>query len=48
MEAKPDDGEVDYARAKRGGELAAIAAFGDRALLVRAGLILGPWETPDA
>ena len=34
----------DYARAKRGGELAAIAAFGDRALLVRAGLILGPGE----
>ncbi|MFC8076784.1 NAD-dependent epimerase/dehydratase family protein [Streptomyces sp. NPDC057307] len=34
----------DYARDKRGGELAAEAAFGDRALLVRAGLILGPWE----
>lgn len=37
------DGE-DYAAAKRGGELAAVAAFGDRALLARAGLILGPYE----
>jgi nucleoside-diphosphate-sugar epimerase len=37
------DGE-DYAAAKRGGELAAAAAFGDRALLARAGLILGPYE----
>ncbi len=34
----------DYAAAKRGGELAAIEAFGDRALLARAGLILGPYE----
>ncbi|MEV0371455.1 NAD-dependent epimerase/dehydratase family protein [Streptomyces sp. NPDC050636] len=34
----------DYAQAKRGGELAAIGAFGDRALLVRAGLIIGPYE----
>ncbi|MEV0280845.1 NAD-dependent epimerase/dehydratase family protein [Streptomyces sp. NPDC050610] len=40
----PDDGDVEYPEAKRGGELAALAAFGDRALLVRAGLILGPWE----
>ncbi|MFJ9411703.1 NAD-dependent epimerase/dehydratase family protein [Streptomyces sp. NPDC101393] len=41
----PDDGDADdYARAKRGGELAAVDAFGDRALLVRAGLILGPYE----
>jgi 2'-hydroxyisoflavone reductase len=38
-----EDGQ-DYAAAKRGGELAAVAAFGDRALLVRAGLILGPYE----
>ncbi len=37
------DGE-DYAAAKRGGELAAVAAFGDRALVARAGLILGPYE----
>ncbi|UZJ30182.1 NAD-dependent epimerase/dehydratase family protein [Streptomyces endophytica] len=34
----------DYAAAKRGGELAALDAFGERALLVRAGLILGPYE----
>ncbi|MGK9149080.1 reductase [Plantibacter flavus] len=34
----------DYARAKRGGELAAIEGFGDRAVLARAGLILGPHE----
>lgn len=42
--AAADAGRLDYARDKRGGELAAEAAFGDRALLVRAGLILGPWE----
>ena len=35
---------ADYAAAKRGGELAAVAAFGDRALLARAGLVLGPYE----
>jgi 2'-hydroxyisoflavone reductase len=39
-----DSGSADYAAAKRGGELAAIDAFGDRALLARAGLILGPYE----
>ncbi|WP_406016475.1 reductase [Streptomyces sp. NBC_00984] len=43
--ASPDaGGDVSYALAKRGGELAALDAFGDRALLARAGLILGPWE----
>ena len=36
--------EVKYGPAERGGELAAEAAFGDRTLLVRAGLILGPHE----
>jgi nucleoside-diphosphate-sugar epimerase len=36
--------DTDYARCKRGGELAAIDAFGARALLARAGLILGPYE----
>ncbi len=36
--------EKDYAASKRGGELAAVAAFGDRALLARAGLVLGPYE----
>ncbi len=44
VEASPDDGEVGYAEDKRGGELAAIGAFGDRALLVRAGLVIGPYE----
>lgn len=39
-----DDSREDYAAAKRGGELAAIAGFGDRVLLARAGLILGPYE----
>jgi 2'-hydroxyisoflavone reductase len=37
------DGD-DYAAAKRGGELAAAEAFGDQALIARAGLILGPYE----
>ncbi|MEU9113311.1 NAD-dependent epimerase/dehydratase family protein [Streptomyces sp. NPDC048483] len=41
----PDAPDADtYATDKRGGELAALDAFGDRALLVRAGLILGPYE----
>ncbi|MEU3872364.1 MULTISPECIES: NAD-dependent epimerase/dehydratase family protein [Streptomyces] len=44
VDGSPDAGEVDYAQAKRGGELAAAQYFGDRALLVRAGLILGPYE----
>lgn len=39
-----DDDDEDYAAAKRGGELAALREFGDRALLARAGLILGPYE----
>jgi 2'-hydroxyisoflavone reductase len=44
VDGSPDAGEVEYPQAKRGGELAASAAFGERALLVRAGLILGPRE----
>jgi nucleoside-diphosphate-sugar epimerase len=45
VESSADAGpEVDYAQAKRGAELAALEAFGDRALLARAGLILGPYE----
>lgn len=36
--------EDDYAAAKRGGELAVLESFPDRALLARAGLILGPHE----
>nr|SBO91772.1 putative reductase [Nonomuraea gerenzanensis] len=42
--ASAGDGEADYARNKAGGELGAVAAFGDRALLARAGLIIGPHE----
>jgi nucleoside-diphosphate-sugar epimerase len=43
--ARADADSTDYARDKRGGELAATAEFGpDRAVLVRAGLILGPYE----
>ncbi|MFE7561930.1 NAD-dependent epimerase/dehydratase family protein [Kitasatospora sp. NPDC057500] len=44
VDGSPDDGEVPYAESKRGGELAALDAFGDRALLIRAGLIVGPYE----
>jgi nucleoside-diphosphate-sugar epimerase len=36
--------DADYPAAKRGGELAVLESFGDRALLARAGLILGPYE----
>jgi 2'-hydroxyisoflavone reductase len=42
--AAADTGFDDYARAKRGGELGALAGFGDRALLLRAGLVIGPRE----
>lgn len=45
VEGSADAGEVPYPQAKRGGELAVLDAFGeDRSLLVRAGLIIGPWE----
>ncbi|GAA1949793.1 NAD-dependent epimerase/dehydratase family protein [Kitasatospora viridis] len=42
-----DPGSTDatpYGAAKRGGELAAQEVFGERALLARAGLVLGPHE----
>ncbi|MFD0314508.1 SDR family oxidoreductase [Streptomyces flavalbus] len=43
--ASADADATAYARDKRGGELAALDAFGaDRSLLVRCGLILGPYE----
>ncbi|MEG3626348.1 SDR family oxidoreductase [Streptomyces poriticola] len=43
--ASPDAGQRDYARDKRGAELAVLDAFGaDASVLVRAGLILGPYE----
>ncbi|MFF8605032.1 NAD-dependent epimerase/dehydratase family protein [Streptomyces sp. NPDC015346] len=45
VEGDPNAGEVPYAEAKRGGELAAVGAFGpERTLFVRAGLIIGPYE----
>ncbi|RII17098.1 NAD dependent epimerase/dehydratase family protein [Streptomyces sp. YIM 130001] len=41
----PDAEQTDYAADKRGGELAALEAFGeDHSLFARAGLILGPYE----
>ncbi|MBN0047359.1 NAD-dependent epimerase/dehydratase family protein [Streptomyces actuosus] len=43
--ASADAEQTDYARDKRGGELAALGVFGpDRCVLARAGLILGPYE----
>ncbi|MGC4889050.1 NAD-dependent epimerase/dehydratase family protein [Micromonospora sp. DT227] len=42
--AEPDADDGDYPRNKAGGERAAVEVFGERALLVRAGLILGPGE----
>ncbi|MCY0936516.1 NAD-dependent epimerase/dehydratase family protein [Streptomyces sp. H34-S4] len=44
VEGSPDAACVSYAEDKRGSEIAAVEAFGDRALLVRAGLIIGPYE----
>ncbi|MFE0060151.1 NAD-dependent epimerase/dehydratase family protein [Streptomyces sp. NPDC059003] len=45
VDGDADADAVAYAEDKRGGELAAAGAFGDgRTLLVRAGLILGPYE----
>jgi nucleoside-diphosphate-sugar epimerase len=44
VEASADAPQTDYAADKRGAELGAIAAFGDRAVLLRPGLIIGPHE----
>jgi nucleoside-diphosphate-sugar epimerase len=45
VDADPCSGDgSDYARAKRGAELAVVDAFGDHTLVARAGLILGPYE----
>jgi len=41
-DAGPDDG--DYGTLKAGCERATVQHFGDRALLVRSGLLLGPYE----
>lgn len=38
----PDAGDVDYGPGKAGCERAVTAAYGERALLVRAGLLVGP------
>lgn len=40
----PEEDDGDYAGRKAGGERAVEEAFGGRGLLVRPGLILGPWE----
>ena len=44
VEASPDAENGDYSELKRGAELAVTQAFGDRALVARAGTILGPHE----
>nr|WP_261566764.1 NAD-dependent epimerase/dehydratase family protein [Frankia gtarii] len=44
VEAAPDDDPDDYAWSKRAAETAVLAVFGHRALLVRAGLLIGPHE----
>ncbi|WP_026876152.1 NAD-dependent epimerase/dehydratase family protein [Jiangella gansuensis] len=44
LASSPDAEDGDYGQMKAGGELAAQAAFGDRALIARAGLVLGPHE----
>jgi len=44
VDADPGAAATDYAADKRGGEIAVEQAFGDRALLARCGLILGPRE----
>jgi nucleoside-diphosphate-sugar epimerase len=44
VRASPDANGGTYADRKRGCELAISRAFGDRALLARAGLVLGPHE----
>ncbi|MGH2883654.1 MAG: NAD-dependent epimerase/dehydratase family protein [Solirubrobacteraceae bacterium] len=44
VEASPDAEGGEYPQLKRGAELAVEHAFGDRALLARAGTILGPHE----
>jgi nucleoside-diphosphate-sugar epimerase len=44
VEGDPNAEATAYAEDKRGGEVAVEQAFGDRALLARSGLILGPYE----
>ncbi len=46
-DAPPDAaGELEYARAKAGSERAVERSFPGRCLLVRAGIIVGPYESP--
>ena len=42
--SSPELEQAEYAEAKRGAELAVVDTFGERALVVRPGLILGPHE----
>jgi nucleoside-diphosphate-sugar epimerase len=44
VDASPDAGDGEYAESKAGAELAVSAAFGERAVFARAGLIIGPYE----
>lgn len=44
LTSSPSAEDGDYGEQKAGGELAALDAFGERALIARAGLILGPHE----
>jgi 2'-hydroxyisoflavone reductase len=44
VDGDPDAEATAYPEDKRGGEVAVEQAFGDRALLARSGLILGPYE----
>lgn len=44
VSSSPELEQAERAEAKRGGELAVVETFGDRALVVRPGLILGPHE----
>ncbi|MEV0152487.1 NAD-dependent epimerase/dehydratase family protein [Micromonospora sp. NPDC050686] len=44
VDAAADADDGDYASNKAGGERAAVEVFGERAVLARAGLILGPGE----
>jgi 2'-hydroxyisoflavone reductase len=44
VDSSPGMMQADYAEAKRGAELAVVETFGERALVVRPGLILGPHE----
>ncbi len=44
VDGDPDAEAIAYPEDKRGGEVAVEQAFGDRALLARSGLILGPYE----